>query len=177
MIIKIEDLPKELYKKIPMTIKLKGGIFDTVLLPKYLEYEILNYINDQIILETYIPEDTKDLVPKLSIYNDMMFMRTSEEAILEYFKNYLLTPKGSYPFDPEFGSELKQQLQKKDDTIRELLIRNELTKVIYLLTGSFEDFEIVLVDHEIFKRDTNGGVEYFMKIKVRITDDIYDITV
>jgi len=55
---------------------------------------------------------------------------TGMRVLINSIKNALTTPKGSYPFDPEFGSNLYQKVFDLADEITAEEIENEVVDVI-----------------------------------------------
>jgi phage baseplate assembly protein W len=52
---------------------------------------------------------TQEILPYIDVDGDFKVV-TGKDAIIAKIKNLLLTPLGTYPFDPEYGSLLHKQL-------------------------------------------------------------------
>lgn len=174
MIIKLSNLDSEIYKQIPLSIKLNK---DEVILED-LPLEV-QYIIHKSVLESeqnvYNPSNIFDAKCEISPYNDFTVLETKRATIIEYIKNYLAVERGTYPFDPEFGNTLKTHLQTKDTYLRKKLVGAELYNLTEVISNSFRS-DVIIETSTIISYTTNVNVEYGLQIKMKIENEVSTFT-
>jgi len=173
-IIDLTVLDKSILDKIPLSIRLSTKEIELEELPLSVQY----IVRDHITIATsniYTPDDFYDVEPNVSLYNDFVSILTKKDAVVEYLKNYFKIKKGNYPFDPEFGNNLHLNLQTRDTSLRETLISNELSNIVKLISDSF-DTGIKVVEASVRPNDVGGGIEFNLYVKIKIDDDIIDLS-
>jgi len=171
----ISDLPVEIQHRIPLSLRINSNIIDMDQLPIEVQYELNNYFLVQEV-NTYRPTVIYDTTFKYSIYNDLEILETKKRTIIEYIKNYLITTKGSYPFDPEYGNMLKYHLQTKDTELRKILISNELSNLMNLINRTFET-QVKIIDSQVTRLDMQDHSEYVLSLEIEIDKSIVKLTV
>lgn len=130
--VNINNLPKKIQEKIPISIRSVSDIYYLEELPPKIQELIREYIRNEIPV-TY--KVAFDLIPNISKYSDLEVTQTTKKTIVEYLRNYFQTVPGSYPFDPSFGCKLKYHLQTRDTQLRRLLVADEINGVINALSS------------------------------------------
>ncbi len=171
MKVKLSDLDLSVYKQIPLSIRLNNDIVEVESLPIEIQY-IINKGYKKPEVDLYKSQDIFDIKFDISVYNDMQVLYSKKETLIEYIKNYLLTTKGKYPFDPEFGNNLKKYLQTKDTILRQKLLSNELTSIVSLINNSFNS-NIQVENSALLPYDFGDHVEYALQLKIKIEDSLY----
>lgn len=176
MLINLTNLSSSDLLKIPLSIRLnlKSNILDTNILPIEIAYELRN-INNNIDAVTYVEKSTVDLIPKLSVYTDLLSISSKNDAIIEYVKNFLLIDRGDYPFDPTFGTTIKKYLQTLDTNSIKLLIDNELRNLTIALSTAF-DVDIRVLTSKLVPINNSVSVEYKLVIELEVEDIISKLT-
>lgn len=172
--ISFSDLPKEVLSKLPFSLRTAGDIHVFDELPSAVQYIIKKYLDSIVPEVTY--SDALDVSPEVSIYNDLKVYTKIKDVIIEYLQNYLLISLGSYPFDCDFGSELKHQLQTKDTSLRSTLVGNEIGLIAGVIGGDY-DVNVSIVNISISKKEETTHTEYTATLTVSIDDDTFKITV
>lgn len=92
---------------------------------------------------------SRDILPYIDSNGDFKEV-TGKDAIIASIRNLLMTPLGTYPFDPTYGSNLYKMLFEMDDNITRENIEYEVKDRIEL----YEDrIKVVSVD---FQYDIKG---------------------
>jgi len=176
MILDVNTIDSNLLAKIPLSIRLnlKSNLINTDDLPLEVAYELRN-IKTQTSNYTYTDDSTFDLKPSFSVYSDFTSLTSKKEAIIEYIKNYLIVDKGSYPFDPTFGTMIKTYLQSLDSEPALISINQELIGISNVLQFAFSipinisDVSAERVDHEV-------SSSFKLNVKVQVEDLITSLT-
>jgi hypothetical protein len=168
MLINIKDIPPDIIDKIPLSIilNIKDDIIDTDKLPFKVAYESRNCIAD----DTNIPivfGSSIDITPEFSIYNDFKNIKSKALAVTEYVRSLFNINKGSYPFDPTFGTDIKKYINTKETTVRNMIIENELRNIADGLSYSF-DIPIKLNRINISNVENNASITYNMEIEMNV---------
>lgn len=71
----------------------------------------------------------KDVRNKISGDGDLMEL-TNEKAVIYNIMNVLSIPRGSYPFDPEFGCDLNRYIFDLGTIQTKMMIENEIDKAM-----------------------------------------------
>ena len=167
-------LPKEVLSQIPFSLRTAGNVHYIKELPTGVQYLIKKYLEERTPAVSY--ENVYDTIPEISIYSDLTTITDAKKLILEYLKNYLLITLGSYPFDVQFGSYLKQQLHTKDISLRNALISNEISLVAGVV-GLDYNIDVTVLSVSIGKTDGDLYTEYSTVIKVKIEDENFTIEI
>lgn len=172
--ISFSDLPSDVLSKIPFSLRTAGDTHVFSELPSDIQYIIkkyLDYTTDELEYE-----DTLDISPEVSAYNDLKVYTSVKDLILSYLQNYLMISLGAYPFDCEFGCELKKQLQTKDTALRSALVGNEIGLVAGVL-GNDYDLDVRITNISIEKTEEVSHTEYTANVTVEIDEDTFELTV
>ena len=174
MIIDFKSLPKELYKKIPLSIRSKVDSIDLNELPVEVAFLLKNYKEPE---KTNISIDEKvyDVKPIISIYNDFEYIKTKKDIILEYVKNYILIKKGNYPFDPTFGNSFYKYLQLLDKSVVQVMISNEFEELKRVILSIFNT-SIEISNFSTSKINKGVFVEYQLNISVTVEKEVFNLT-
>ena len=81
--------------------------------------------------ETVVGSNTKlgDYISKISVSGDFKRIRDIQ-VVLNSWNNILITPRRSYQFDPEYGSDLYKMVFEPADQITVDKVINEVTTVL-----------------------------------------------
>lgn len=159
-------LPKSVQRQIPLSLRTYKDVHVLEELPVTVQYLIRNYLEKQFSITYDISYDIK---PEISKYSDFVLIDNVADLVVEYIKNYLLIVPESYPFDPEFGSRLRYQLQTRDTNLRKTLITaevNNIVKVVSLETGT----DVVVEEMEVIPVSTGASTEYQAAIVLKINN-------
>ncbi len=163
----ISKLPEEIREQIPYSIRSLRDKYLLEELPSSIQYLVKDYltVKNKIQYGTVF-----DLTPSVSKYGDFTTISTVTDVVLEYLKNYLYILLLDYPFDPLFGSRLKNYLHTRDTSFRQTLITNEINNIISALSSDLNvsiDVENITID------DINrlSYSEYFIKIELKISEE------
>lgn len=173
MIIHFDTLPKELLKKIPLSIRSKTSSVNINELPVNIAYELKNYTEpekNKIIID----EKVYDVRPDISIYNDFTFLKSKKETIISYIQNYILIKKGSHPFDPTFGNQFHKYLQLLDKSVVQLMISNEFEELKSIILNIFNT-GITILKYSTNKVNQGISVEYQLNIQIQIENEIVNL--
>lgn len=174
MIVNFNTLPKELLKKIPLSIRLKTDQIELAELPVEIAYILKNYVESKPI-DFAIDKKVYDVVPEITMYNDFKFLTTKKQVIIEYVKNYMLVKKGSYPFDPNFGNQFYKYLQLLDKSVTQLMISNEFDELISIIQSIF-GVGITFTKFNTSKVSNGVGVEYILNVSVSVENEIVNLS-
>lgn len=130
--VNINNLPKKIQEKIPISIRSVSDVYYLEELPPKIQELVREYIRNEVPVSYRV---AFDLIPNISKYADLEVTQTTKRTIVEYLRNYFQTVPGSYPFDPSFGCKLKYHLQTKDTQLRRLLVADEINGVINALSS------------------------------------------
>jgi len=175
-IVDFKTLPKNVLSQIPFSLKVSKDKHIINELPVKVQYLIRQYLEKTEPIINY--DDVYDMTPTMSVYNDLTPIKDVKQLILEYLKNYFLISLGSYPFDVNFGSYLKQQLHTKDTSLRNKLLSTELTLICEVLSVDYNT-KINIKSFKIDKVDVafQSHVEYTMELYIQIDDDTFVIKI
>jgi hypothetical protein len=177
MLININEIPKDLLNKIPLSIRLtlENNILDTKKLPFEIEYEFRNF-NYQESTIPYVDKKTIDIKPNFSVYTDFETITDKSMAVFEYMKNYLLIGKGEYPFDPTFGNDLKKFINITEANTRDTLLREEL-KNIKTVAESVFSIPINIKNFNVKRIDLGTSIAYALDLFIVVGEISDRITV
>lgn len=174
-IIKLDSLPLSLYRRIPLSIKVRKNEY----LIEELPFEIRSLISEHIKKDK-IEYDTKvyDGINFISEYGDLKVIDNLVDLILEYIKNYFQTNRGEYPFNGVIGSGIKKLLNKKDSTLQNLLVNEEMNDMVrtFNMNKSFGD-KISVKNANVDRKVYAGYIEYDINIDIMVGDELRKIHV
>jgi len=107
---------------------------------------------ESFLKKKYENQDSiRDIVPLISPNADLSEV-TDIDAIIQSLINILLTPRGSYIFDPEYGSELYKYVFEPCDENTESAIKSEINSSLmrYENRASISPQVVFLKDHKGF---------------------------
>ncbi len=162
----LSELPLEIQRLLPLSIRTLKTTYDLEELPPREREIIKNYIESVPSVEYKIVYDFK---PTISKYADFTTVTDVSELILEYLKNYFYTLPGEYPFDPVFGCRLKLHLHKKDTELRKMLIHTEVNNIVDVLSADL-GVSITVLSIDIVPIDMSTHSEYKIIISLMIDD-------
>lgn len=165
MIINLNSLPIEIYNKIPISLKTYKSEYEYSELP----FDIQNLIKKYIIKDVdYNDKKIYDFQLYISEYGDLKTVENLIDNIKIYIQNYFTVTKGNYPFNGLIGSNMKMYLQKKDTTLQNLYVNEEINNMIKNFTNDNTDFDISLVSFNINKSSKLNMIEYAASIVLKI---------
>jgi hypothetical protein len=170
MLINIQELPNEIKSKLPITLQLYQKPIELTKLPIEVQYLLTKNKTKKVAESPYNPKNIYETDFVFSIYNDFKIFPTRKQSIIFYLQNYLLTSKGTYPFDPEFGNELKKQLQTKDTSLRNMYIQNELKNIVSVINESFGT-NVTVTSYRCIPYEAGDHTEYYLEIICSIEND------
>ena len=165
-IIDLTKLPREMYDKLPMTIKSYKDQYKLDELPPPIQYKIKDYYEKQLSVEYTHGFDVK---PLISEYGDLATLNTVEETVVEYLKNHFLTLPSEYPFNCAIGSKLKYHLHTKDTSMRQLLITNEVEQILDVIRSDF-GANIDFINVKIDRQDMHVSSHYNILIEIKVNN-------
>lgn len=166
-IIRISELPLDIQKKLPLTLRTYKSEYELEELPFDIQELIEQYrINVRTVSYDYV----LDCMPRISKYGDFEVISNLHTLVLEYLKNYLLTLPGDYPFDPSFGCKLKLYLHKLDTNVQYTLIENEVRNIVNSVASDL-NIDISFKELSIQRTGASGvEVDYNILIKILINN-------
>lgn len=167
MIINLETLPVDIYRKIPLSIKTYKKEYELEDLPYDIQALISNSYSKEKEL-TYVNK-VYDFKCEFSEYGDFINISNLRYLVIDYMNNYLRTLLGEYPFNGSVGSNVKKLLQKKDTTIQRLYMTEELNRMIRSF-GSNIDKKISVSSFDIIRSNNNVYTEYTINIVMKVDD-------
>jgi hypothetical protein len=172
MIINLESLPLEIYRKIPISIKTYKKEYELSELPFEIQ-KLIGTIN--LKKEITYTDTVYDFKPLVSEYGDYTVISNLRELVIDYMTNYLKTLYGEYPFNGSVGSNVKRLLQKRDTTTQRLFLTEELNRMIRSF-GSTIDKNIVIKDFSVKKNANNVQTDYDLNIIMTIDDTTMNLS-
>jgi hypothetical protein len=163
--INLSTLPIDILTKIPISLRVAKDEYDVDELPLDIQYLVSHYLETKQLNISY--DNVYDAKPEITVYNDLETIREEKKLLLNYFRNYMLTKVGSYPFDPNFGCRLKEQLQTRDTSLRHTLVSNEIELIANVL-GNDYNTPINVKEVEIVNEEHDAYVEYNVRIVLEI---------
>jgi len=117
-----------------------------------------------------------DYTSDAGIYGDWEELTSLTSTILEYIKNWFKTPVGSYPYDVEFGSNLKSVLHTKDTLLQKQLLRNELNVIENLVNAMFPS-SFVVQSSSVVPVELADHTEYQLNMQIKLLGQIVSFNV
>ncbi len=165
--ITISELPLEIQKEIPISIRTLQDEYELSELPYDIQFLVEEYLIHKKDVEYNL---VLDATPNMSVYGDFTVIDNIHDLVLEYLKNYLQTQPYDYPFDPLFGSKLKTHLQQRDTKTRELLVANEIKNVAKVISSDL-NINVKITNLDIQKSSSGGmDAEYNVILKVMVNN-------
>jgi hypothetical protein len=172
-LIQLQELPRDIINKIPMSLRINKTELDISNLSPYLRYLLIPFVE---VKEEYQSQKLiYDLIPNISVYSDLETINTKKKLVVEYLKNFILTSKKSYPFDPEAGSILKELLQTKNDSIKKTLFSNELSRIVNEIKSIFS-IPVVINSYNLNEVDYGVYAGYTLAIDMTIEEEPIQIS-
>ena len=102
-----------------------------------------------------------DIRPKLNSYGDFSEV-TGKDAVVNAVRNVLMCPRGTYPFDPEYGSDFYKKVFEPMNIQTEQELQFELEDAIkqYVPEVIIQNINVVLHD-----KDKSATVELMISMK------------
>lgn len=172
MLVNISELPQEIQKKIPYSIRTHKTEYELDDLPPTIRTIIFNYIESEKSVSYGI---VFDCTPQVSEYGDLSTITNLKNLILEYLKNYFLVSPEDYPFDPTFGTRLKTYLNMRDTSLRQKLLSGELTNIIGVISADLGT-QITIEDTSVSSTNNGDSTSYELQVKVKINNQVISVT-
>ena len=172
--IQLSSLPETVLKKIPYSIKTKQDEYILNELPLEIQYLIEKYYDFKYEEIPY--DDTLDLKCEISKYSDLGVYTDIKQLLKEYLKNYLSIRLKSYPFDPEFGCALKDQLMMLDTSLRQTYISNELHLVTSTISSDL-NLDVKVIRFDIDHQVGSANSQYICNIELQVNDEIFKMSI
>jgi len=135
MIIETKKLPISILNQLPLSIRIQDKI-EVDSLPLNLREIIYEYLNNTILKTNNSLSNVHDISLACGEY-DLKHITDIKEAVRNYITNFFRIRKGTYPFDPEFGTTLHEKLQTRNTSIVQLAINSEITDLISQIQDLF----------------------------------------
>ena len=166
-LIKISELPLDIQKEIPMSIRTFRDEYELSDLPNDIQFLIEDYLIHKKNVEYNL---VLDATPYISPYGDFIVIDNIHTLVLEYLKQYLQIQPNDFPFDPLFGSSLKTHLQKRDTKLRQILVNNEIKNITKVIATDL-NINIKISNLKIQKSSGNSiDVIYTIILKILINN-------
>lgn len=172
--ISFDDLPKDILKQIPLSLRTAKTTHHFKDLPPEIQYLLSNY--DSNTPDEIDHSSVMDVKPDISIYNDFTRLINVKEIVIEYLKNHLKVLTGSYPYDVTVGSGLKFHLQTKDTTLRNTLIFNELNLIIDAMSNHY-NIPIHILERNFDKVEYEDRTEISISLIIEVDGDQFAISI
>jgi hypothetical protein len=176
---KISDLDESIIALLPVSLQLTTTEIDFEDLPSEIQYIIQKKTTTDNVIEYKDKDGIYDLLPEISIYNDLEIANL-RRTVLEYFKNYLLITFGTYPFDTSIGNSIKKIIQTRDVSLQETLLGNEVKNIAEDLSLEFnESIEINNITIDNVPRltlDNHAYTNFDVKIDLTVLGETSTLT-
>jgi hypothetical protein len=166
MEVDISKLPKEILDQIPRSIKSYRNLYELDELPSPIQYLIRDYIEK---LKQINYDLVFDIVPQISEYGDFRALKTVDETVITYIKNFFQTMVGDYPFDASIGTLLKKYLHSKDTESSKQLIEAEIQMILLVISADL-GVNVVLNSVDITPISMGAYTEYTVYIDISISN-------
>jgi hypothetical protein len=173
MDVDFSKLPIDIRRQIPLSLRSYNNIHIFEELPVTIQYLIKNYF-EKILNVKY--DVSFDIKPTISKYNDFVSFDNVTDLIVEYLKNYLSIPVGTYPFDPYFGSYLQYQVQTRDVNLRQTLVSTEINNISNNISNDM-NANINIDSIEVLPISMGASTEFSTKIVLSINDQRKSINI
>jgi len=166
MTIDITTLPKEIQKRLPLSIRTFSTTYELEQLPIRIQHLIRNYYSTLPDIQYNV---LFDFAPEASEYGDFKGFTNVVDLVVEYLKNYFNILPGAYPFDPTFGCTLKNHLQMRDTATRQTLVAAEIGRIIDLIR-TLLDVNIYVQSIDIQPTSVGAYTEFNVNINLIINE-------
>lgn len=170
--IDFNELPNDVLKQIPLSIRTKKSIYNINELPIEVQYIIEKYYNFKPPEIDY--PNMLDAKFDISVYSDLGIHNDPVQLFLDYFSNYLKIRQGSYPFDVDFGSTIKEHIHTKDTSLRQTLLSNELSNMAGVL-GNDYNLDVKVVNYKLMPVQSYDRAEYYMELTLSVDGENFTI--
>jgi hypothetical protein len=170
MQIDVSSLDTSVKDQLPLTLQIEEVPINLADLPPHIQKLIVERQVNSVVGNTVLQSNIVDASFDKSVYNDVKTYDTVKSAVVDYIKHYLLTSKGTYPFDPDFGNELKKHLQTRDTSLRQILLESELHAIVEIVNNSFS-INVSIIGSKITPITSNEKVDYLLDIKFLVDDN------
>ena len=165
--VKLSNLPIEIQRKIPYSIRTKKDIYELGRLPFNIQYLITEYYERQSSVNYDV---AFDIVPYQSKLEDFEVINNYYDLVVEYIRNYLMITRGQYPFDPAFYSRLKYYIHTRDTSTQHTLVNNEIRRIVRIISSDL-NLDIIIENLQILKNEHEGtNVVYRIHLTVKINN-------
>jgi len=165
--LKIESILKLALKKTKNKNSEKNNIDILQLNEKNLNIIILNFFSKNYrnfsSINKIIPQTTTLYDVNLN-KNKYYKITDIKEFVLQMFSVYIRTSKSEIPFTENFGSGIKEIVQRKFDSFTKQILFEEISIFMEELTNVYSE-DVTLIDVIPTERETSSGI---IKIKVEI---------
>ena len=167
-VIQISKLPKKIQKELPLSIRTNRDFYNFDELPAKIREIIRPYINEDV--PVIYNNSVYDFSFSMSRYSDLNTLVSIKDTLGDYLTTYFQTYPGSYPFDPEYGCNLKAQLQTKDTELRKLLVTDQINQMVSAFSN---DFNLPLNVKSISIQNTSSSMatEYLCSIEIEVNGE------
>jgi len=165
--VRLSDLPIDIQRTIPYSIRTKKDIYEIGKLPYNIQYMITEYYERQSSVEYNV---AFDIVPYQSKIEDFEVINNYYDLVVEYIRNFLVISRGQYPFDPAFYSYLKYYIHSRDTSTQHTLVNNEIRRIVRIVSTDLE-LPITVENLDILKNEQEGtNVTYIVNLTVKINN-------
>lgn len=176
MQVEISALDSSIKEQLPITLQIEERPLSLTDLPPHIQKLIIERQVDNLVSEPYRAVNIVDASFDKSVYNDVKTFSSVRKAVIDYIKNYLLTPKGTYPFDPLFGNNLKKHLQTRDTSLRQILLEAEMKGIVEIINTSFTA-NVSIIGSKLTPVTSNERVDYLLDIQFLVNEQPVTFTV
>jgi len=171
MKVKVDSLPEQIRKILPLSLQIQDEI-DVDILPIHLKETILSYLRN--FTSTSNNQNIIDYTFSKGYYS-LNQLSTVKDTVIYYIKQFFSVPKGSYPFDPEFGTVLYEYIQTRNISIIELILNKEINELLYQIKRLFNvnvSVNSIIVD----TYDLTERAELYIKMSLKINNVNNEVT-
>jgi len=165
MIIQLASLPSTVLAQIPFSLKYNKTSLDYATLPNDMQLLLHSYTSNSAVSHTLL--NVFDFKPVLSEYGDLQEIVLNTDLIVEYIQNWFKIHKGSYPFDPKFGTILQDIVHTKDTMYQKQLLKNEMKILNRLIQQEFGT-TFSVIKQSIVPYQLTDRTEYVLELQIKI---------
>jgi len=165
MQIQLASVPASVLRQIPFSVTYNKQSLSYSSLPSDIQLLLHDYIS--IGNPEHALKEVFDFKSSLSKYGDFQEITTNVDLIYEYIHNWFKIRKGSYPFDPTFGSILKDILHTKDTTYQTQLLKTELKILNGLIQREFNT-SFMVIKQNVVASQMMDRVEYLLELQIKV---------
>lgn len=168
MKIELSKLPKHIYDQLPMSIKVLKDEYHIDEFPQHLKMKIKDIYDRE---HGVLYNQSFDVHPELSQYNDLKTIDRIFELIVTRLQSFFYTLPDHYPFNAVIGCRLQYYLQTRQTTSRDLLIAEEIDRVISTVNDDTTQ-KIEVLERSIDDTTHLNQVIYDVNIKLKINESV-----